>query len=334
MKTKLCLFCLILLQLSVCIIESKIIFTSGRKDNTDYQLFIMEDDGSDVRQVLHSKYRDLKPGWFPNGREVLFVRDFTGGEQVGSNSAFLILDVETGEERTFMENHPTDQFPALSRDGRLLAFNSVRTGIWNIYVLDLASGNVKQLTDNILSEWSKGMGLSPDGKQIVYHHEGAEGDNIWVMDADDGRPKKRLTQAKPIRFFRGTPHWSLSGRYIIYKEQERTHDIFTGAVAMRLFVIDTLTKRSEEHRFPGKTLISNRMCWMDDDKTVLLSMKADYTDERAVYDIYRYDLDTRKLTNLTKNSYGGDYHPHWIAGPLSVSSTGKLSVRWGELKAE
>ena len=334
MKTKLCLFCLILLQLSVCILEAKIVFTSRRGDDPSLQLFVMEDDGSDVKQVSHSEYWDGEPSWLPNGREVLFFRDFTSGERVGSNSTFLILDVETGEERTFMENHPTDQFPALSRDGSLLAFNSVRSGIWNIYVLDLASGNLRQLTDNIVSEWSKSMDLSPNGKQIAYHHEGAEGDNIWVMDADDGRPKKRLTQAKPIRFFRGTPHWSPSGRYIIYKEQERTHDIFTGAVAMRLFVIDTLTKRSEEHRFPGKTTISNRMCWMGDDRTVLLSLRADYTVEGTFSDIYRYDLDTRKLTNLTKHLSGSDYDPHWIAGPLSVFSAGKLSIRWGELKAE
>jgi len=70
---------------------------------------------------------------------------------------------------------------------------------------------------------------------------------------------------------------------------------------------------------------------MGSDETVLLSMKADYTDPFSNYEIYRYEVRSRQLTNLT-NQPGGDHQPHWHAGALSVSPVKKLTTLWGELK--
>lgn len=47
--------------------------------------------------------------------------------------------------------------------------------------------------------------------------------------------------------------------------------------------------------------------------------------------IYRYDLVSRRLTNLT-NQPGGDYGPHWISGALAVFPAGKMTTLWAQLK--
>lgn len=332
MRYKFCFLVNVLIIFCVSTCYAKIVFTSRRGGDTNFQIYVMEDNGSNVRQIEHSEFWDSDPVWFPNGRQILFERDFTNGQAIGQNSKFYILDVNSGKADTFMENHPTDKFPIVSPDGDAIAFNSNRSGIWNIYVQPLKSGRLRQLTDNIRSEWTKSLDWSPDGRQIAYEHEGIEGDNIWVMDSDDGFPKKRLTYTKHPRFFIGAPRWSPSGRYILYTEQERTPDIITAPVAIKLMIIDTITGHIKGHRFPKETLIAMQPSWMKDDRTVLLSLKEDYTDETSTYDIYRYDLDTRKLTNLTNHPLSGDYDPHWIEGSLTVSPQQKLTTRWAKLK--
>ncbi len=308
-------------------------FTSRRGGDTNFHVYVMEDNGRNVIQVTHSEFWDSNPVWLPNGRQILFERDFTRGQAIGQESKFYILDVESGEADTFMDNHPTDKFPVVSPDGDAVAFNSNRSGEWNIYVQPLKkSGRLRQLTDNRDGEWTKYLDWSPDGTQIAYEHEGIDGDNIWIMDSHDGFPKKRLTFSKPPRFFIGAPRWSPSGRYIMYTEQERTPDIITAPVAKRLIILDVLTGHSEKHKFPKETLIAMQPSWMGDDRTVLLSLKEDYTDEASTYDIYRYDLDTRKLKNLTNYPQESDHDPHWIEDPLTVFPQEKLSTRWAQLK--
>jgi Tol biopolymer transport system component len=72
-------------------------------------------------------------------------------------------------------------------------------------------------------------------------------------------------------------------------------------------------------------------CWMGDDQTLLLVIKRDVKAPGANFEIYRYDLVSRRLTNLT-NHPGVDHGPHWISGPLAVFPAGKLTTLWGQLK--
>ena len=70
---------------------------------------------------------------------------------------------------------------------------------------------------------------------------------------------------------------------------------------------------------------------MGNDQTVLLPIKKDFKAPTANYEIYRYDLVSRELTNLT-NQPGKDSGPHWISGTLAVFPAGKLTTLWGKLK--
>ena len=86
----------------------------------------------------------------------------------------------------------------------------------------------------------------------------------------------------------------------------------------------------EIHDFPISDIVLSG-CWMGNDRTVLLVIKMNLGAPNANYEIYRYDLRSRKLINLTKQP-GGDYDPHWISGTLAVFPIGKLTIRWGQLK--
>ena len=198
--------------------------------------------------------------------------------------------------------------------------------------MNLETGDLKQLTDiGDRTGWAYRTDWSPDGRHIAYELDVAPvGENIWLMRAN-GSSKKRLTPLPkgPNIVFRGAPYWSPSGKYIMYYESERSPDLQHNLTETLIFQ-NVETELRRVHTFPKVSLIA-RACWVGSDETVLLSMKADYTDPFSNYDIYRYEVRSRHLTNLT-NHPGNDYQPRWHAGPLSVSAVVKLTTLWGQLK--
>ena len=313
--------------------HAKIVFTSKREGDNAYHIYVMEDNGTNVRRISNPDFYDVKPHWFPDGIQIAFERDLSRGNGTVFNAEFLILDVKNKEEHRFMDNHPTDRFPNVSPDGKHIAFTSKRAGEWDIYIANLENGVVKQLTDNLGEGYSDRMDWSPDGKKIAYHHLGEDGENIWIMNAD-GKQKKRLSplnNGKNI-VWRYAPSWSPSGKYIMYTEFEQrlANAVAERPVATRLIVQNMVTGHLNVHNFP-KTYAIIDGCWIKDDRTALLNIHKGGTGPEANFEIYRYNLISRKLTNLTKHP-GDDLQPDWVSGPFTVYPLDKLTVLWAHLK--
>jgi len=72
--------------------------------------------------------------------------------------------------------------PVWSPDGTKLAFTSNESGKWCIYVLDLATNEIKRLTDDqsnaIAPAWS------PDGTKITFSSDRSGRWEIYLMEAD------------------------------------------------------------------------------------------------------------------------------------------------------
>ena len=316
--------------------HAKIVFSSNREGDNAYHIYVMEDNGSNVRRISNPDFYDVKPNWFPDGTRIVFERDLSRGKGTVFNAEFLILDVKSQKERRFMDNHPTDRFPNVSPDGKQIAFTSKRAGEWDIYVMNLESGVVKELTDNLGKGFSDRMDWSPDGRKIAYHHLGKDGENIWIMNAG-GRQKKRLSPLNKGEniIWRYAPRWSLSGKYIMYTEFEHRRAKAGEApkerrVATRLIIQDVVTRRVNVHNFPKTYAIVNG-CWIRDDRTVLLNIHKSEAGAEANFDIYRYNLISRQLTNLTKHP-ADDMQPGWVSGSLTVFPLDKLAVLWAHLK--
>jgi Tol biopolymer transport system component len=78
-----------------------------------------------------------------------------------------------------------DVAPALSPDGNQIAFSSNRSGKWEIYKLDLASGEIKRLTDLGDPQGQGWPSWSPDGLSIAFESCGRAGSrDVFVMNAD------------------------------------------------------------------------------------------------------------------------------------------------------
>jgi serine/threonine protein kinase/Tol biopolymer transport system component/tetratricopeptide (TPR) repeat protein len=83
--------------------------------------------------------------------------------------------------------------PAVSPDGRTIAFHSNQGGSWNIWKMDRDGSNQVQLTKNPRdSNWPQ---FTPDGKYIVYHHTGDKVlSSIWKIPVEGGTPVEVISQ--------------------------------------------------------------------------------------------------------------------------------------------
>ena len=122
-----------------------ILFSSSRNEKP--QLFVMPIDGGEAKQIT-----DLKQGvggfaWSPNGSKIAFT---AGPDFEGDEAPDLTKEV-------YRVNRTVYRFDAIGY---------LDHAVENLYILDVESGDIKQLTDdrtnNINPRWS------PDGTRILY----------------------------------------------------------------------------------------------------------------------------------------------------------------------
>lgn len=316
-----------------------LLFIPGRADakivfEYNGSIFVMNDDGSSVRRLTDNKFWEDSPRWSPDGTQIVFERNL---EKDIQKYQLFIMDADGTNQRQLTHHGEGDRNgdAAWSPDGRSLAFKSNRSGNLEIYVMDLASRETKQLTDG---DGAYSPNWSPDGEEIVYgqfvRKPGLGHKNIWLMSADgtNQRPLLPDPDKNEPTLFRYAPLWFPDGQRILMHEtgfdQERH--------PKRYVILSKKGRRIKEifidDEKMGGRWVGSGECLMDDGRSILFSAgRLDVPDKDRFHDIYRYEIKTRRLRRLTRHRYH-DSQPDWIAGPLSVSPQGKLSIQWGEIK--
>jgi TolB protein len=105
-----------------------------------------------------------------------------------------------------------DITPALSPDGNLLAFSSRRNGYWDLYLLELGSGEIRRLTDTL--EYDAAPTWSPDGAVIAYESYTGGDLNIIIRSVTD--PDQAPMQLTRNESSNSSPAWSPLGRKIAF----------------------------------------------------------------------------------------------------------------------
>jgi TolB protein len=105
---------------------------------TQLEIFVMDRDGRNLRQVTRLGGANFAPSWHPDGRRIIFSSNHHNPK--GRNFDLFLVNVDgTGlEQVTF--NPTFDGFPMFSPDGKRLAFSSNRDakaqGETNIFLAD------------------------------------------------------------------------------------------------------------------------------------------------------------------------------------------------------
>jgi len=134
------------------------------------------------RKVVESKrYEQVyTPRWSPDGTRLAYSTWTEGGYR-----DIRIVEVATGTITEITHDRAIDTGPVFSPDGKKLYFSSDRTGISNVYVHDLASSALRQVTNVVMGAFQAEP--SPDGKHLAYIGYGSRGYDLYEMDLDESR---------------------------------------------------------------------------------------------------------------------------------------------------
>ena len=85
------------------------------------QLFLLNEDGSDIRQITTEPGTHWSPYPAPDGIHAVYVKLLPP-----RNFEIFLINLKTGEEKRLTYNDAFDGFPSISPDGRLMAVSSSR----------------------------------------------------------------------------------------------------------------------------------------------------------------------------------------------------------------
>ena len=140
----------------------------------------------------------------PDGNRIAFDSD-----RDGVRGVYVANSDGTEVRRVSPEGYAA--VPSWSPDSRKLAFvRESRPKVWNLWTLDLASGDLRQITNHRYGQpW--GGSWFPDGRRIAYSHE----DRLVIRDLESGRERSFATPVKGhlVR----TPAVSPEGRRIVFQ---------------------------------------------------------------------------------------------------------------------
>ena len=184
--------------------NGRIAFVSYRDGN--YEIYIMNPDGSDQTRLTNNLVSDWNPSWSPDSSQIAF-------ESWGGDRGIYVMNADGSEVTRLTSNQ--DYMPDWSPDGSKIAFESTRDGNGEIYMMNADGSGQTRLTDNL--ECDLGPDWSPDGSKIAFHSDRDAsyhiGDyEIYVMNAD-GTGVTRLTNNPLYDMF---PSWSPDGNKIAF----------------------------------------------------------------------------------------------------------------------
>ncbi len=121
---------------------TRIAFEGNRGGVVD--IFEIELETREIRNLTEDSFFDANPWYSPDGKQLLYNR------RIGEFWKVFWVDLEDPSRKVQLTfGQSSDIQPSYSRDGNTIFFASDRSpyGVFNIYSLDLGSGEVRQFTD-------------------------------------------------------------------------------------------------------------------------------------------------------------------------------------------
>lgn len=201
---------------------AQLAFTSSRAGS--FATYILEIETGAVHRVTRHAYTDYGAEWSPDGRYLAVVANTRG-----QTHHTFIVDVASGATRPISgPKGPVDAiYPRWSPDSQRLAFSSFEPGLYSIFIYELGTGALQQITPSTYEAFN--LDWSPDGRHLVYTLNADGNEHLWIKDL----------QTSKVRFaghrdgVHSQPRFSRDGRtvFFIYNGPRHPPDVWSLSLA-------------------------------------------------------------------------------------------------------
>ena len=206
---------------------AKITFTNMADLGMPGDVFTMNADGSDEKNLTNAPSNEGASAYSPANNKFAFASERHGG-QFDVYLTTLGSDGQTTGLTRLTTSDAFDSSPAISPDGKRIAFTSDRDGDWDIYVMRLAPEGPKnvpiKLTKNTRPDpdgppymYDQYPDWSPDGTQIAFASDRSGNFEVYRMKASpEGRLNRPVNLSKTLAASDLDPAWSPDGRKMAF----------------------------------------------------------------------------------------------------------------------
>jgi TolB protein len=164
--------------------SDQIVFASDKHGDRKWRLYVISPGA--VRGEGEEWAFGEKPAWSRDGNRIAYH----GCDARGDNCAVWVM-LPGGFNPARLTTDPSDTAPAWSPDGTQVAFVSARSGNWELYLIDIATGQEQRLTSDpavdLAPVWS------PDGRQIAFLSNRERAWAVYVLEVKSGGVNKVIT---------------------------------------------------------------------------------------------------------------------------------------------
>jgi WD40 repeat protein len=180
----------------------------------DTDLFVYDLNTNSERQLTNDPFADLQPAWSPDGRRLAFVTDRFSSRLENLHAGeyqLAIFDITSGQIQpvhTFDVGKSIN--PQWNADGRRLYFVSDRDGISNVYVVNVESGAIGQVTKvdagvSGITALSPAISSGIDAKRLALSAYENSSYHIYLVDSPEALAGRPVSDANPRLEAAGLP---------------------------------------------------------------------------------------------------------------------------------
>lgn len=184
------------------------------------EIYVMDFDGSNVRQITHHKSVTLSPAWSPDGTRIAYSL-YAKNKRNVKNLNLYEFNFNSSKIKMLSDRVGINSGAHYHPDGKKIALTMSFLGNSEIFSFDPESKSVTRLTNN--SGVDVDPNWSPDGKHLSFVSNRAGAAMVYRMNSD-GSDVRRLTFAGT---YNATPSWSPQNNKIGFAGWiDRRFDVF------------------------------------------------------------------------------------------------------------
>lgn len=188
------------------------------------EIFVMDWDGANQKQITQHRTISQSPSWSPNGQYITYT-SFMYHKKIKTRNADLFLyDYKTQNRWLLSYQKGINSGGAFTPNSEELLLRISKLGASDIYKTDLKGKTLTQITHGPRGAMNVEPAVSPDGKTVAFSSDRSGKPMIYTM----GMNGKNVTRLTFAGVYNSSPAWSPDGKRLAFAGFDKGHfDIFT-----------------------------------------------------------------------------------------------------------
>ena len=183
---------------------SKICYVFFDQQETTWEIFNCNIDGSNSRKLTNTKNQKFRILWSPVNSDIVFTENDNWN---GTYENIYRVNVDTGILDTLASGYELPQVSNWSKDGNYILFGGNHAEVFKI---NLSTKEISQLTNAFMRD--ERACFSPDGSKILFESGRENKTQVYMMNSDGSNQHS----VSKYSIGSGFPQWSPDGSSISY----------------------------------------------------------------------------------------------------------------------